>query len=906
MNVTSQQLTLNQGVGAGLKFNPDGSNRDYAIGTYELPIQTALTKYLKPNSVFYDIGANIGFFTVIAARLVGQSGQVYAFEPVPENADRIRHNTEINHFSQVTVFQKAVGASAGEAELLLAHHSGGATLSSAGTPPDLRGKMEVELVCIDDLISQGRLQPPSVVKIDVEGAEIAVLQGMVQTLEQFKPILIYEVDDGNEAAFHAKNQELETFIQSVGYRIIPLEAAYPNIKWNVGHAIALPKEQLLSITEQERTVEMATMTPVSTVSAALQQAAKYQRVNRLAQAEQIYGKILKQEPNQPQALQGLATLAQHKGQYHRAEKFLKVALQVQPNPQGWFSLGNVLQVQGRLSEAVDCYQQVLALKPDSVAVLNNLGYTLQQQGKWEEAMTHYQQALALQPNCVEAEVNVGNALFAQGQLSPEKQSQYATTNYNLGVNRQKQGDLTGAVAYYRQAIAMQPDLLDAHYQLGVIQQSQGELEEAIVSCQNATRLNPNFGPAYLLLGKIYQTQLNLEEAASAYREGLKRVNPRYAEAIDPDTHASTNPKEYTTPQLNLGEVSVGNYTFPGTPPVSNPEKKRPFWTVVVPLYNRKNYLLECLASILAQWPGEEEMEILVMDNNSTPPLFDLVNAIGGGIVRYHLNPENIGARRNFNLAIGLSRGEWVHVIPEDEYVFPDFYRRFQQSLADCPDSVGAAFTGYQNINDDGKVIFTQTHGYGDKPGIVKDWLGRIGVSNVLNPCAVVIRRSTHEHLGTYDPDNTFTPDWELYKRIASFYDWWYEAGILACYRQHENNMTSELAKAGAQAESIRMGIEISESYLPAECCAEITAKARRHFFKYCLENATIPIKAGNLSGAFRLIQEGLKIDSSPEAIDMLFAWLTQDQAAPLRQEIASKLRAITLNETEESFFFAYP
>ncbi|KKD39569.1 FkbM family methyltransferase [Limnoraphis robusta] len=897
MNVTSQQVILNQGVGTGLKFNPDDSNRDYATGAYELPIQTALAKYLKPNSVFYDIGANIGFFTVIAARLVGESGQVYAFEPVPENADRIRQNAEINQFSHVTVFEKAVSANPGTAELLLAHHSGGATLSTAGTPPDLRGKMDVELVSIDDLIAQGQIKPPSLVKIDVEGAEIAVLQGMVQTLKQFQPLLIYEVDDGNQAAFRAKNQEIEAFITSAGYDIIPLEAAYKNIQWNVGHAIAVPKQPLLSTSEK---------TPVSALSAALQQATQYLRANRFTQAEQVYGKILQQEPNQPEALQGLATVAQHKGQYQTAEKFLKVALQVKPSAQGWFSLGNVLQVQGRLSEAVDCYQKVLALQPNSVAVLNNLGYTLQQQGKWEEAIAYYQQVLALQPNCVEAEVNLENALYAQGKLSPEKQSDSATKNYHLGVTRQQQGDLTTALGYYRQAIAIQPDLPDAHYQLGVIQESLGELEAAIVSCLNAIDLNPNFGQAYLLLGKIYQTQLKLEEAASAYREGLKRVNPRYALAVEAYTPTSTNPKDYTTPQLSLGEVTVGNYTFPGTPTVSKPEEKRPFWTVIVPLYNRKNYLLECLASILAQWPGEEEMEILVMDNNSTPPLFDLVNAIGGGIVRYHLNPENIGARRNFNLAIGLSRGEWIHVIPEDEYVFPEFYQRFQQSLANCPESVGAAFTGYQNINDDGKVIFTQTHGYGDQSGIIQDWLGRIGVSNVLNPCAVVIRRSTHERLGTYDPNNTFTPDWELYKRIASFYDWWYEPGILACYRQHSNNMTSELAKAGAQAESIRMGIEISESYLPAERCAEITAKARRHFFKYCLDSAIVPIKAGNLSGAFRLIQEALKIDSSTEAINLLFTWLTQDEAAPLRLEIASKLRSITLNPTEETFFFAYP
>ncbi|MDY7024402.1 MAG: FkbM family methyltransferase, partial [Cyanobacteriota bacterium] len=569
MNITSQQVTLSQGVGAGLKFNSDYSNRDYATGTYELPIQQALEKYLKPNSVFYDIGANIGFFTVIAAQLVGESGRVYAFEPVPKNADRIRHNAEINEFSQVTVFEKAVAASAGTAELLLAHHSGGATLASAGTPPDLRGKMDVELVSIDELISAQKIQPPTIVKIDVEGAEIAVLQGMIQTLKQFKPILIYEVDDGDKTAFDTKNQELETFITALGYEIIPLEAAYANINWNVGHAIAIPK-QFSSTTAPE----------MITTSVLLQQATKYQQAQHFTLARKIYAKILKQEPQQPEALQGLATLAQQQGQYSDAEKLLKVVLQVQPNAQAWFSLANILQIQGRLSEAIDCYQKVLAQRPNSVAVLNNLGYAFGQQGNWETAMSYYQQVLSLQPNCIEAEVNLGNALYAQGQLSPEKQRHYATMNYNLGVSCQKQVDMTGATAYYQQAIEMQPDLLDAHYQLAVVQHSQGELQKAIASCQNAIKLNANFGLTYLLLGKIYQTQLKLTEAASAYREGLKRVNPHYAEAIDAETHAGDNPKNYTTPQLTLGEVTVGNYTFPGTPPVSNPMSGDPAATRV--------------------------------------------------------------------------------------------------------------------------------------------------------------------------------------------------------------------------------------------------------------------------------------------------------------------------------------
>ncbi len=645
-------------------------------------------------------------------------------------------------------------------------------------------------------------------------------------------------------------------------------------------------------------------------SQTLQLAVQYHRANRLTEAEQSYRQVLAQQPQQPEALYGLGMLAQQVGKLQLAEEMLSTAVEVQPKfLKAWFSLGNVRQARGKLLEAETAYQKAIALKPDIAPLYNNLGYTLQQQGKWSEAIACYQKALEIEPNCAEADANWGNALHALGKLSPDKQLHYAQLNHKLGIARRQTGDWQTAEAYYRQAITLQPDFVEAYYNLGVALQARGELDEAIACWQSCLQINPNYGEAYLCLGQIHQTKHQFKEAAAAYRQGLKLINPHYASAVESHQVAEFVPEKYASPQLELGEVTVGDYQFPAIPPVPATEDKRPFFSVIIPLYNRKDYLLECLASILAQWQGEEEMEILVMDNASEPPLFELVNAIGGGIVRYYLNSENIGPRRNFNLGIALSRGQWIHLIPEDEYVLPGFYARLKEDLEGCPDSVGAAFTGYQNINEKREVIFTQKHCPVER-GIDKNWLERIGVSNILNPCATVIRRSAHERLGGYDLVNLYTPDWELYKRIASFYDWWCEPEILACYREHSNNMTSEVFLAGAQGEYYRLGIEISESYLPAEHRAEITAKARRHYFNYCLSQVQIPLQRDNLAGAFRLIQEALKIDGSPEAVAKLFTWLATEQAAPLQQAIASKLISPSSNDSNsqnlDNFYFAYP
>jgi FkbM family methyltransferase len=241
LGLKKRNLTITEGVGAGLKFNTGAADSDFALGTYELPVQEILAKYLKSGDIFYDIGANIGFFSVIAARLVGTSGHIYAFEPVKENAACIRHNIKLNDFSQITLLEKAVSSSAGEGEMLLTLHPGGHALSTVYTPPDIQSSLTVELVSIDDLVAQKILLPPTVVKIDVEGAEIDVLRGMKQTIQQFKPILIYEVDDGNKESLTQKSQEIETFISYFDYKITPLADAYPLIQWYVNHAIAIPQ-----------------------------------------------------------------------------------------------------------------------------------------------------------------------------------------------------------------------------------------------------------------------------------------------------------------------------------------------------------------------------------------------------------------------------------------------------------------------------------------------------------------------------------------------------------------------------------------------------------------------------------------------------------------------------------------
>ncbi|MDQ6831582.1 MAG: FkbM family methyltransferase, partial [Gemmatimonadota bacterium] len=139
------------------------------LGTYEHRFQRIFASYLRPGQVVYDLGANAGLYSIIAASAVGESGSVVAVEPLPRNLRFLRRNIALNRFTQVDVIDAAVSDHEGTARFDVADNVGVGHLSD-------RGSLEVQLVSLDALIAKGRIRPPDIMKIDVEGAAGAVLR----------------------------------------------------------------------------------------------------------------------------------------------------------------------------------------------------------------------------------------------------------------------------------------------------------------------------------------------------------------------------------------------------------------------------------------------------------------------------------------------------------------------------------------------------------------------------------------------------------------------------------------------------------------------------------------------------------------------------------------------------------
>lgn len=151
---------------------------DMVADRYELATTQLFREILDPGMVVVDIGANVGYFSLLAADLVGPAGTVYAIEPEPRNNAILRKNVDLNSYSNVRVIEKAVSNRTGSVKLFLSALDNGSHSISDAAARGVAGDVEVGATTLDDLLEEEGWPKVDLVKIDVEGAEMLVLEGM--------------------------------------------------------------------------------------------------------------------------------------------------------------------------------------------------------------------------------------------------------------------------------------------------------------------------------------------------------------------------------------------------------------------------------------------------------------------------------------------------------------------------------------------------------------------------------------------------------------------------------------------------------------------------------------------------------------------------------------------------------
>jgi len=212
------------------------------LGTYEPELQTCVRDLVRPGMTVYDLGANIGYLTLLFARAVGEDGRVVAFEPLPGNLERLAEHIGRNSFAErVTVVPAAVADRQGRRRFYVRTSSAmGKLEGAAGRSLQGEESIMVHAIDLDSYVGDSRDRPPDVIKIDIEGGEVLALPGMRRTLREVRPAILLEIH-GPEAA-RVIRQEME----NARYVLHHLRRPYPALRpadempWKA-YLLALPQ-----------------------------------------------------------------------------------------------------------------------------------------------------------------------------------------------------------------------------------------------------------------------------------------------------------------------------------------------------------------------------------------------------------------------------------------------------------------------------------------------------------------------------------------------------------------------------------------------------------------------------------------------------------------------------------------
>jgi FkbM family methyltransferase len=226
----------------------------YQSGCYEPNEMFFTGTYLGPGMVFVDVGANFGCFTLLAASRVGPSGTVLAVEPSSREVDELRSNLALNGIENVAIAPVAVGEVAGVATLLVAEeeHSGHNTLGSFVYDTKLLSYEAVKVTTLDDLVDANRLERVDLVKIDVEGAELRVLEGAGAVLRERRPVILMELQRSSLQAQGASPDDILRLLDVAGYLVFGFDPAsgYPSASADVtssANIVSVPTEKLAGL-----------------------------------------------------------------------------------------------------------------------------------------------------------------------------------------------------------------------------------------------------------------------------------------------------------------------------------------------------------------------------------------------------------------------------------------------------------------------------------------------------------------------------------------------------------------------------------------------------------------------------------------------------------------------------------
>lgn len=281
------------------------------------------------------------------------------------------------------------------------------------------------------------------------------------------------------------------------------------------------------------------------------------------------------------------------------------------------------------------------------------------------------------------------------------------------------------------------------------------------------------------------------------------------------------------------------------------------WSVMIPAYNPdENYLEQTLRSVLVQDQGPGRMQIEVIDDCSPDGKTEqVVRRVAGDRVAVYRESKNLGLNGIWNRCIERAKGQYIHILHQDDLVFPDFYEALEKGLREHPEA-GAAFCRHAYCDENGHWR-TLSRLERSEAGILPNLVETLATKDCIQCASIVVKNSTYDRIGGFSSELKHALDWEMWMRIANSFPMFYEPRILACWRQHGNATTSRQMVTGENTRDIARAVGIWSRYLPANEAERLSKASLRLHAIGALKLAEYLGRQGSVEGYRNQIDSAL-------------------------------------------------
>jgi glycosyltransferase involved in cell wall biosynthesis len=258
--------------------------------------------------------------------------------------------------------------------------------------------------------------------------------------------------------------------------------------------------------------------------------------------------------------------------------------------------------------------------------------------------------------------------------------------------------------------------------------------------------------------------------------------------------------------------------------------KRPFWSVMITVYDRTLYLERALKSVLDQDPGPDDMQIeVVADYSGQTDLESVVREIGGGRISFFRQSCHVGMSANWTTCIARACGRWVHILHDDDIVMPGFYAAYKGFIQQHPEAVLVFGRAILIDERDHWIQIASLAPRQLSDGMVENAASELVTHNMILTPTAAVARDAYEKVGGFASFLAYAPDWDMWMRVALAGPIGYVHQPYLMYRVHSSSATNQFVISGKNMEDIVRTIEIGVHRLPPQIQQEVRARAYRNY-----------------------------------------------------------------------------